>query len=117
MKQHDLAAFFQTVADIEKNYEHLAKQEGVGYVEPAVFHMLWHYAPCLQKNIAHIWQLPKQTVNNHCKTLLEKGLITAVQGDDKREKLLVLSEQGKAFCRPLMEKLAHIEQQALAIVE
>ena len=113
MNKADLFEFFQAINDIEKGYEEIAKQAGISYNELAIFHMLYNHAPCTQKNIADTWRLPKQTVNNHCKSLFKKGWIETIESYDKREKQLCLTPSGRAFSKPIIDTLTQVEQLTL----
>ena len=113
MRKADLATFFQIINEIENSYAQLAKNFGISYNELAIFHMLYKHAPCTQKQIAEKWRLPKQTVNNYCKVLLEKGLLCTVESRDKREKQLCFTPQGEVQTRAVLEKLEQVEQETL----
>ena len=59
-----------------------------------------------QKYIGEEWSLPKQTVSGTCKTLAEQGLLTFQESEqDKRERLLSLTEQGKESAAPLVQNM------------
>ena len=59
-----------------------------------------------QKYIGEEWSLPKQTVSGTCKTLAEQGLLTFHESEqDKRERLLSLTEQGKEYAAPLVQNM------------
>lgn len=60
---------------------------------------------CTQKQIAEEWYLPKQTVFNICKEYREKRWIEFAESEsDKRERILLLTEQGKHQVMPIKAK-------------
>ena len=57
-----------------------------------------------------MWNLAKQTVSTQCNELLDQGQINIVQNhENRRQKILSLTEQGRAYIRPLAEKMRHAE--------
>ena len=92
-------------------YGDWAKRQGISYNQLAVFFCVLHNPNCTQKMIAEQWALPKQTVFSLCKQLKEQGfLIFEQESEDKREKFLRLTEQGRAFAQPIIDKLEAVEQ-------
>ena len=59
--------------------------------------------------------LPKQTVSGVCKTLAGQGLIEWQEGEqDRRERLLSLTEKGKAHAAPLTENAQEFSNKVFA---
>ncbi len=68
-----------------------------------------------QKHIGEEWSLPKQTVSGVCKTLAGQGLIEWQEGEqDRRERLLSLTEKGKAHAAPLTENAQEFSNKVFA---
>ncbi len=62
--------------------------------------------PCTQKSISQKWCIPKQTVNTILKDFMKKGYVEMVSApEDRRNKLLSLTESGKAFAHSVIDKL------------
>lgn len=81
------------------------KQQGLSYNTFAIFYTLVQKNTCTQKQIADEWFLPKQTVFSICKTLVHDGLLVMHESPkDKRERLLSLTEKGKAYAVPLVKQ-------------
>ena len=55
-----------------------------------------------------MWNLAKQTVSTQCNELLDQGQINIVQ------KILSLTDQGRAYIRPLAEEMRRAETGAFA---
>lgn len=59
---------------------------------------------CTQKQICKECLIPKQTVFNICKEFRQEGLIEFYESpEDKRERIIKLTEQGYAKSKPLYE--------------
>ncbi len=81
---------------------------GIGYNHYAVLYTLADTTaqnlPCTQKCISEGWLIPKQTVFNICKDYKEKGwLVFGENPADKRERILHLTESGKAQALPVWQ--------------
>ncbi|AUI66863.1 MULTISPECIES: MarR family winged helix-turn-helix transcriptional regulator [Glaesserella] len=106
--------FGQIMSQASHLYGHWAKQKGINYNYLAIFHSLVRLTACPQKQICTLWALPKQTVSMACQKLYADGLIDYVPAEnDKREKLLILTAQGKALAEPIVAELDEVEQQIL----
>lgn len=78
-------------------FDRWIKQQDLHYNHFAVLYTLAAEGSCTQKHIGEEWSLPKQTVSGVCKILAEEGLIEWQEGErDKRERLLLLTEKGRA---------------------
>ena len=67
------------------------------------------------KQIIERLQLPKQTVNSTLNTLEKKGYLHREQDtQNKRQKIIKLTESGKAFTDEILEALYQYEYQAYA---
>ncbi len=106
--------FGQMTSSILHHYANWAKSQNISYNILAVIHTLSRYQTCTQKQICVLWELPKQTVSTTCSRLYTNGLIEFLPTDsDKREKLMRLTEQGRAFATPIIDRLDTIEQSAI----
>lgn len=94
------------------SYEIFAKNHQLSGNELAIFYALWVNEFRTQKQIADEFLLAKQTINTLCKHFETDGLITSeVSKNDKREKIIYLTDKGKAFAKPIVEKLLNQEKQ------
>lgn len=92
------------------SYELFAKQHGINDNELAILYALWVYKERTQKQIADEHLIAKQTINTLCKKYEMDGIITiTVSNTDKREKILSLTDKGKAFAKPIIETLLNQE--------
>lgn len=106
--------FGQMTSSILHHYANWAKTQSINYNILAVIHTLSRYQTCTQKQICILWELPKQTVSTTCSRLLANDLIEFLpDASDKREKLMRLTEQGRIFATPIIDRLGAIEQSAI----
>lgn len=95
-------------------YSEWAKKQGINFNVLAVFYTIHKYQQCTQKQVCTEWIVPKQTMSTLCKQLSDEGYITFTQGtDDKREKMMTFTEQGRAYALPILNNLAQLEQAIL----
>lgn len=99
------------LSQIMHHYHTWAKRQDINYNQLAVLWSLSYYHSCTQKQICDGWVLPKQTVSGICKRYMDDGLIEWVSSDDKREKLMSLTEKGKSFAKPIIQRLEQVEMQ------
>lgn len=108
-KTDELGAYF---SKIHLLYQQWAKQNQLNYAELAVLHTTARNADCTQKQIGEEWMIPKQTVSLACNHLRAQGYIEfALTRQDKREKMMVLTDSGRAFIEPIINKMHAMEEQ------
>ena len=99
------------ISHIDSAFDQWIKQQNTNYNTFAVLYTLATEGSRTQKYIGEEWSLPKQTVSGTCKTLAEQGLLTFHESEqdkreqDKRERLLSLTEQGKESATPLVQNM------------
>ncbi|PJG82276.1 MarR family winged helix-turn-helix transcriptional regulator [Caviibacterium pharyngocola] len=101
--------FGQLFSAIAHYYQTWARKQGINYNQLAVLHSLSRHSQRTQKQICDEWALPKQTISTICKQYLADGILSYTETEDKREKLLSLTEQGRAFAKPIVQGLDEIE--------
>lgn len=73
--------------------------------------------PISQKRLAEKTYSTKQVVNATIKSWLTKGYVELVADeDDRRQKQVVLTEQGRVFAEAITQPLNQIETKALAVL-
>lgn len=92
-------------------YEEWSKEQGLSMNGYLILYSFYDEedAPT-QKSISQKWMIPKQTVNTILKDYMNQGLIEAVfMPEDKRNKILKLTESGKAYADKIIGKLQEKE--------
>lgn len=93
------------------------KRLGLNYNHFAVLYSLAN-APngqCTQKYICDEWLLPKQTVFNICKEYKANGWLEFSESQtDKREKIMYLTESGRAQATPIMHMTQNLYEHIFA---
>lgn len=102
------------ISHIDSAFDQWIKQQNTNYNTLAVLYTLATEGSRTQKYIGEEWSLPKQTVSGTCKTLAEQGLLTFHESEqDKRERLLSLTEQGKESAAPLVQNMQEFSKRIL----
>lgn len=102
------------ISGVDEVIELFIEKLGLGYNHFAVIYSLANAenGQCTQKHIAEEWLIPKQTIFNICKDFKDKGLIEFFESPtDKREKIMQLTESGKAYAEPIWQQSQAISEQ------
>ncbi|EGF11306.1 TPA: MarR family winged helix-turn-helix transcriptional regulator [Neisseria bacilliformis] len=105
----------QLLSGINDLYVQWAKSKGIGHTTFIILYTLYYRESCTQKDICDVWNLAKQTVSTQCNELLDQGQINIVQNsENRRQKILSLTEQGCACIHPPAEEMRRAETGAFA---
>lgn len=101
--------------EMNNMYEAWSRSNGLSYNAMLILYSLWEDENgCTQKTICQQWTLPKQTVNTILKDYEKKNLIEfSVASNDHRNKLVRLTEAGKAFTKDIIPKLQKLETEVM----
>lgn len=92
-------------------YTRWADANNVNYYLLLTLYALDGQDPLTQKRICGCTGLNKQTVNSVIRALKNEGYVTLVPGaEDRREKQVVLTQEGIAYSRELLAPLHELEQ-------
>lgn len=95
-------------------YRIWAKKCNINYNDLLVMYTLNDYGVCTQKQICEWWALPKQTVHGILLNFEKKGyLTTSTNIENKRERLISFTEEGKGFANSILSKLHLMEERAM----
>lgn len=109
--QRELQRYYSLWKDGNAMYEEWAKAHGLSSNGVLVLYSLHgDNGECTQKSISHKWCIPKQTVNTILKDFLNKGYVKMTSdSEDKRNKLVCLTDSGKEFADDIIGKLQNRE--------
>lgn len=109
--QRELQRYYSLWKDGNAMYEEWAKAHGLSSNGVLVLYSLHNdNGECTQKSISQKWCIPKQTVNTILKDFLNKGYVEMTSDlEDKRNKLVCLTESGKEFAGDIIAKLQNRE--------
>ncbi len=107
--EEELKKITVNLCKINALYVELAKISNMTYSEMIVCYGLCRLEKPTQKLISKNWALPKQTVNKTVKDLEKLGYVEFSFGDNKKEKIINLNEEGKKVILPKMEKIFNFE--------
>lgn len=106
-----LEEFYTVFIKINNLYSAFAKQKGMSYHALFVLYSIYHSEEgCSPSDICDKWLIPKQTVTSVLRTFDENGFVCYRTSDqDRRNKILSLSEKGTAYAKPILEDLYRLE--------
>lgn len=92
-------------------YEEWSKEQGLSMNGYLILYSFYDETGVpTQKSISQKWMIPKQTVNTILKDYMQRGYIETVSmPEDKRNKILKLTESGKAYADEIIGKLQEKE--------
>ncbi|HIY54009.1 MAG TPA: MarR family transcriptional regulator [Candidatus Agathobaculum merdavium] len=94
-------------------YRTWAKRHGMSYNTMMALYALGQSRKCTQKQIADEWLIPKQTVNTVIKELERLGYISFEPLPGSKQKVVCLTESGRAYADSCLHELYEIESSAL----
>ncbi len=98
-------------------YSSWAASKNINYYLLFVLYALEGQKAMTQKKICTCTGLTKQTVNSVIRSLKEEKYIELAPGlEDRREKQILLTEKGAAYCRELIAPLQELEHRVLQIM-
>lgn len=112
----ELQRYYALWKDSTAMYEEWSKEQGLssnGVLLLCSFHE--EDGSCTQKMLSEKWCIPKQTVNTILKDFEKKGYVEMVSmPDDKRNKQICLTEEGKLYAADIVTKLHEKESYVIA---
>lgn len=94
-------------------YRTWAKRHGMSYNTMMTLYALGQSRKCTQKQIADEWLIPKQTVNTVIKELERLGYISFEPLPGSKQKVVCLTESGRAYADSCLHELYAMEARAL----
>lgn len=107
---NQMAAINSAVSRVNGLYGKWAKKHGINLCVLGILYTLNMEGVITQKQYSEGCMVPKQSVNNVIASLKKDGYISMqTSKTDKREKLIVLTEEGCAYSEALLAPLRQIE--------
>lgn len=99
---------------LEMIYDYYARSAGISYTTLFVLNLISQYEVCTQKIICERTMLPKQTVNNVIKKLIEQGYLQLEEiPDNSKSKRILFTKKGKEFAEPMIKHIQDAENTAM----
>lgn len=100
---------FSTIYRFNKWYvfrlQEICSANGITPVQWLVLNHIYKHEGCTSMDIVKEWSVEKPTVSSLVRKLNEQGLINFTSGEDKRQKYLSLTTEGKKLCGKVEEKV------------
>ena len=112
---NEMAKYFCDIRQhLETIYDDYARTVGISDTTLFVLYLIRQYEECTQKIICEKTMLPKQTVNNVIKKLIEQGHVRLEPlRTNQKTKKIVFTESGKQYAKPLLEHIQIAESEAM----
>ena len=106
-KFEQLQRFYALWREENAVYDDWAREQGLSSNSALILYTLYEEKEnCTQKSISQMWSIPKQTVNTILKDFSANGYIElSTDKEDKRNKLIMLTPEGKAYAGKIVEAL------------
>lgn len=113
--EKNIKNFYDSYFGIDALYNKWAKMHGLTSNSLFVLYMLHEYPnECTQRFICEMLYYPKQTVNAIFNSFIQQGYVEKVIAkEDKRNKIVSLTEAGQKYADELLNKLHLFEGEAL----
>lgn len=98
---------------IDEVYYRIGKASDVKETLLFLLYSLSDGVPKTQKQICEELLLPKTTVSTVIKECIQSGFVRFQPGEDKREKILILTDNGRKYAEQVVEPVKRIEELAL----
>lgn len=96
------------------SYEEYARSVGLSYTALSILSALYKTENCTQKILCEQCFLPKQTVNAAVTAFYKKGWVRLEEmPEDRRNKTIHFTEEGKAEAERIVSKIRQCEQYAM----
>lgn len=124
MVRNKIDRMYEAVRKINHTYEIWAAAHGLTLYEMQIYYELIKEmdrtgeAMIAQKELCSRLDAPKTSISSMAKKLLATGYIeTMVNPDNKREKVISLTESGLKFAQELVEPLLQYEEEAASMID
>lgn len=95
-------------------YRLWAKKCSINYNALLVLYTLSDYGVCTQKQICEWWAVPKQTVHGILLDFEKRGYLKIeINVENKRERLITLTDEGEKFSNSILLQLHIMEEHAM----
>lgn len=98
---------------IDGVYYLLSKKLGINENTLAFLYALHDGQPHSQKEISNEWLIPRTTINSIVKTMRNEGYVEFCAEPHKKEKALILTEQGRKYADSLLSDIYTVEEKAI----
>ncbi len=114
-KRAQIRRLMLAVNRLDGLYYQFAREQNAKDSMLSLLYALDDGAPHFQKQVCEEWLIPKTTINTIVLECVSKGYIQLAEAGHKREKMLCLTERGKAYTAELLQPLYHAEESAMEL--
>jgi len=108
-----LAKFKETWHRVDKLFNAYAKSKGINFATLIILEFLYDEGGTYtQKDLCEKLALPKQFVNSIMKSLWEQGYVELKEAKDRRNKKIILTQNGRLYAGEILRCLQDAENMA-----
>lgn len=113
------ARFHRHWTEINAAYERYARKLGVSYSALQALCVIYNSDVAVtQRMICGATHLPKTTVHAIIAGFVKQGYVELREmAEDRRQKCIRLTDEGRAYAKPIMEHMSRSEMQAFAMLD
>ncbi len=98
------------ICKIKSHYGRWAARKGIHYHKLLVMYVIYESNECSQSEIMQLYGIPKQTINNIIKGMIQDGLIECIADQNgSRKKQVKYTEKGNAYASIILNPLLEME--------
>lgn len=101
---------------VDDSYLRIAKEHGLTYNGLMMMYMAEEHEQLTQKQVCDGLFLSKSSVHSILTSLMDKGLLTLSGGRNKKEKYIVMTDEGRKFMEPVDAETDRIENAGVRAV-
>lgn len=99
--------------NVDLVYSIIAKRHGLTFNSLMMFYLIDEAKNITQKQICDELYLPKSTVHSILLDLIKRDYVTLVEGNNKKEKFIIVTATGKQYFSKILEETRSIEKNVL----
>lgn len=109
--QKQLTAINTATSKINGLYSRWAQKRNISQYTVCIFYCMLTGDGLTQKQVKDEFEIPKQSVNNIITSLKNDGhIVLEASAEDKREKLIRFTDEGRKYAQELLAPLLQIEE-------
>lgn len=99
--------------NVDLVYSIIAKRHGLTFNSLMMFYLIDEAEHITQKQICDELYLPKSTVHSILLDLMKRDYVTLIEGNNKKEKFIIVTEAGNQYFSKILEETRSIEKNVL----
>lgn len=112
--QETMQRLNRAVHVLDAAYGRIAKRHGLTFNALMMLYAIDEAQGITQKQLCDALQLPKSTVHSILLDFIKREHVTLVQGENKKEKSILFTSAGRAYCGEILRETQRFEEGVLS---